>query len=399
MVINSEENIKADVEAIGRIPIVPKLLEVICRTTGMGFAAIARVSEDKWVACSVRDEISFGLNPGDELKAKTTICHEIRQSGEPVIIDDVKNDIAFINHHTPALYGFQSYISVPIIRKDGSFFGTLCAIDLKPALLNSPETIGMFNLFTDLISFHLDAIEQTAFAEAKLLEEREMAKLQEQCIAILGHDLRNPVGAIGIAAQLMLRMPLNERMTRLANIIQDSTFRMKGLIENILDFVRLRLGEAISLNYITNEPLEKVLRPVITELQLIWPDRVIETQFSLMEPVNCDGKRIAQLLSNILSNALTHGNNEGPVRIKILSGEGEFILSVANSGKMIPADMIAILFNPFASGEKSEKQGLGLGLYISSEIARAHHGSLNVTSTPDETIFTLQMPTQYTKKL
>jgi transcriptional regulator with XRE-family HTH domain len=150
-----KDNIKADVEAISRIAIVPKLLEIICRTTGMGFAAVARVTENKWVACSVRDEIAFGLVPGSELKLETTICHEIRKNGRAVIIDEVVKDEVFSHHHTPAMYGFQSYISMPIIMLDGTFFGTLCAIDPKPAKLNNPETIKLFKLFADLISFHL----------------------------------------------------------------------------------------------------------------------------------------------------------------------------------------------------------------------------------------------------
>lgn len=149
------DDIKNDIEAVNRIPMVPKLLEVICRTTGMGFAAIARVTDNKWVACSVRDEIQFGLQPGGELKLETTICHEIRQSGKGVIIDHVSEDKNYCSHHTPAMYGFQSYISIPIIRQDGEFFGTLCAIDPEPHKLNNMQTIEMFKLFADLISFHL----------------------------------------------------------------------------------------------------------------------------------------------------------------------------------------------------------------------------------------------------
>jgi transcriptional regulator with XRE-family HTH domain len=154
------DNLKADIAAVNHLTIVPKLLEMVCRTTGMGFAAIARVSEDKWVACSVRDEINFGLIPGSELKLETTICYEIRQNGKAVIIDEVDKDKEFCDHHTPAMYGFQSYISVPILRNDGSFFGTLCAIDPKPAKLSNPETINLFKLFTELISFHLHVAEQ-----------------------------------------------------------------------------------------------------------------------------------------------------------------------------------------------------------------------------------------------
>ena len=174
------ENIQADIDAVNHIPMVATLLEVVCRTTGMGFAAIARVTETKWVACAVRDEINFGLVPGGELKLETTICDEIRQSGEPVIIDHVLNDLQFQNHHTPAMYGFQSYISVPIFLKNGSFFGTLCAIDPRPAKVNTPEVIGMFRLFTDLIAMHLNTFEQLAQSENYLLKEQKLSKLQGQ---------------------------------------------------------------------------------------------------------------------------------------------------------------------------------------------------------------------------
>jgi len=153
-------SVQIDIEAINRILIVPKLLEIICRTTGMGFAAIARVTENSWIACSVRDEIQFGLVPGSELKLETTICNEIRQSGKAVIIDEVDKDEVFSRHHTPAIYGFQSYISVPIIRQDGTFFGTLCAIDPKPAKVNNQDTINVFKSFAELISMHLNIIEQ-----------------------------------------------------------------------------------------------------------------------------------------------------------------------------------------------------------------------------------------------
>lgn len=163
-------NIPADAEAVGRIQTVPKILEVICRITGMGFAAIARVTEDKWVTYAVLDEIQFGLEPGSELKIETTISNEIRKSQAAVVIDHVDKNEVYAGHPTPAMYGFQSYISVPIICQDGSFFGTLCAIDRRPARLNNPGTIGMFKLFAELVSFHLNLIDQIAFAGANFGE-------------------------------------------------------------------------------------------------------------------------------------------------------------------------------------------------------------------------------------
>ena len=133
------DNSLADVEAIRRIPAVPTILDVVCRTTGMGFAAVARVTEHRWIVCSVKDEIAFGLQPGSELKVETTICHEVRERRDPVIINHAAEDEVYGFHPTPIMYGFQSYISVPILLPNGSFFGTLCAIDPKPRMLNTRE--------------------------------------------------------------------------------------------------------------------------------------------------------------------------------------------------------------------------------------------------------------------
>ena len=165
------------VAAIGRVDIVPTILATVCRATGMGFAAVARVTDDRWIACSVHDEINFGLEPGGELKLETTICHEIRQSGQAVVIDDVASDAAFCDHHTPALYGFRSYISVPITLADGRFFGTLCAIDPQPRSLNNPSTIDMFNMFARIIGSQLESADQLTAAQSAIAEHRSKRDL------------------------------------------------------------------------------------------------------------------------------------------------------------------------------------------------------------------------------
>ena len=132
----SKDPFANDIAAVQRIPEVEAILERVCALTDMGFAAVARVTSERWVACQVLDRIEFGLDAGDELAIKTTICDEIRASGQGVYIDHVADNPEWRTHHTPALYGFQSYVSVPIRLPDGSFFGTLCAID--PAARSRP---------------------------------------------------------------------------------------------------------------------------------------------------------------------------------------------------------------------------------------------------------------------
>ncbi|GGH19110.1 GAF domain-containing sensor histidine kinase [Mucilaginibacter phyllosphaerae] len=387
------ENFEADIDAVSRIEAVTSILEVVCRTTHMGFAAVARVTDDKWITCAVRDEIDFGLTPGSELKLETTICNEIRQHHQPVVIDHVANDEAFASHHTPAMYGFQSYISYPIKLKNGSFFGTLCAIDPNPKHLKDTQIMGMFKLFAELIAFHLDAQDKLEKSELLLTKEKKTAELRDQFIAILGHDLGNPVGAVLNVSQLMLRMPLDGRTRRLAIILQNSSYRMKALIENILDFARGRLGEGIILNRNDNEPVEEILNHVITELTILWPDKTIHTNFNLCQAVNCDGKRVSQVLSNLLGNALIHGAAGQPVDVDVTCMNDTFTISVTNAGKQIPDNVKEKLFRPFSRGElEPGQQGLGLGLFIASEVARAHGGTLEVQSDSEKTIFTYTMP-------
>jgi signal transduction histidine kinase len=385
-------NFLADIATISSIEAVPSILQVVCHATGMGFAAVARVTEGRWIACSVLDQIDFGLKPGGELKVETTICHEIRQSREGVVIDHVAEDKIYCGHPTPAMYGFQSYISLPIIRRDGSMFGTLCAIDPRPHQLKNPGIIGMFKLFAELIAFHIDSTDRLATSEADLLDERKTAELREQFIAVLGHDLRNPLASIDSGARLLSKSLLDDRSKEIVAMMQNSAARMNALIGDVMDLTRARLGGGFQLNRIAEASILSVLEEVVTEMRFAWPDRVIEITADVREPVECDRGRIAQLFSNLIGNAVQHGD-AGAIRVSAETADGAFKLSVANTGAPIPAPAIKRLFQPYARGNSvGNPQGLGLGLYIASEIARAHGGMLTVKSTAEETRFTFQMP-------
>lgn len=387
-----KHNFSEDVDAIASVAAVPTILDVVCRTTGMGFAAVARVTEDRWVACSVLDNIHFGLKPGGELEVATTICHEIRQSGEAVVIDHVAEDGAFCGHPTPAQYGFQSYISMPIVRKDGSFFGTLCAIDPSPARLKNPETIGMFKLFAELIAAQLDANDQLTGAYADLKSEREHSELREQFIAVLGHDLRNPVAAIDAGTKLLQRKPLDEASKEVVSHMQRSVIRMRGLIDNVLDLTHARLGGGLPLEIDTENTLGPVIEHVVGELRAIHPAADIEVNIALDQPIALDSGRIGQMVSNLLANALTHGDTTMPISVGVRSAEDGFELWVSNGGTAIPPDLTGKLFQPFYRGQSPRTEGLGLGLFIASEIARAHGGKLSVKSDQTETRFTFTIP-------
>jgi signal transduction histidine kinase len=387
------QNIDNDIAIMRSVPTVSSILEVVCRSTGMGFAAVARVTESHWVACQVLDNIGFGLEPGGELDVETTLCHEVRQFRDVIVIDNVAEDPVYCDHHTPQLYGLQSYISVPVILPDGRLFGTLCAIDSKPAQLSAPHNLAMFKLFAELIGFHFDAAEKLKSAHASLIDEKTASELREQFIAVLGHDLRNPIASIGGGINILSRELQSEKSKRVLNMMRGSVLRMSALIDNVMDFARGRLGGGIALTRDGESPLAPTLEQVVSEIQSGHPERKIVAQYDLADVVPVDHQRIAQMLSNLLGNAVTHGSPTEPIRVDASISDGLLKLSVANSGDPIPEQSLSKLFQPFKRGEGSSSlQGLGLGLYIASQIAEAHGGRLDVQSDESETRFVFRMP-------
>lgn len=382
-----------DVEAVGRIDAVPSILEIACRITGLRFAAVARVTETSWTACAVRDEIAFGLEVGGALNLKTTICDEIRDSGTGVIIDHVAEDPVFSNHHTPRQYGFESYISIPIFRRDSSFFGTLCALDPLPAKLSDPGIVATFENFARLIGLQLDLQDDLRRKEEELADADRSAVIRERFIAILGHDLRNPLAAVVSGIRLLNRMDPSPKASLVIDKMGQSARRIEVLIDDLLDFARGRLGSGVFLDLQTTDSLEGPIREVIGELQIVHPGAIIEVSLGLEEPVICDVPRISQLLSNLVGNALTHGAPNRPITVRAFSGHGQFRLSVSNEGGPIAPDLLPKLFEPFTQAHDSgTNAGLGLGLFIAAEIAKAHSGTISVSSNDDLTVFELSMP-------
>ncbi|HWT60158.1 MAG TPA: PAS domain-containing sensor histidine kinase [Rhizobium sp.] len=235
------------------------------------------------------------------------------------------------------------------------------------------------------------AREALATVEGTLLDERETAALREQFIAVLGHDLRNPLAAIDGGMRAIARSPLNEQQERIVSLVEATIKRMGGLIDDIMDFARGRLGGGIPVR-LSETDLSAVLRQVVNEISGARPGRRIEADVELPVPIMCDGPKLAQLTSNLLANAVAHGSPDGPITITARSRGAGFELSVANTGAPIPADAIERLFLPFTRVADDGKQGLGLGLYIASEIAKAHGGRLRVASDETRTVFTLEIP-------
>lgn len=383
----------SDIAAIRRIGAVPTILKVVSEVTGLRLALVARVTQSSWTACAVLDRMSFGLEVGGQLEVATTLCSEVRDSHEPIIIEHASAEPEYCSHPTPKMYGFESYIAVPIFRASGEYFGNVCALDSAPATLRDAKTLAMMQLFAELIALQLTAEEESVRDREALARERETAELREQFIAVLGHDLRSPLFAILTSSSFLLGLPVDPAHRPIIDRIRRSGKRMARLIDDIMDFARGRLGGGVTL---AREQLDVagLVHEVVEEIATANPESRVRVALASPGTAWLDRSKVAQMLSNLVANAVEHGSAEEPVEVSVERKKERVCFAVINRGERIPPEVMPRLFQPyFRSGQGRTRPGLGLGLNIAAEIARAHGGVIRAESTPEGvTTFTVELP-------
>ncbi len=371
------------VAAVGAIGAVPAILRLITQHTGMRFSAVAHVTDVSWTACAVHDELDFGLSPGSQLDVHSTLCIETRAMRAPVVIDHASTDPVYSQHLTPRLYRFESYVSVPIILADGTHFGNLCALDPLPLKVSEAGTMGMFRGYADLIALLLDSQAEHGAVQQRLADERSLAVSREQFIAVVAHDLRNPLSSVASGTELITRYG-EPAMARVGERMKASVRRMAALLDDLVDFAKGRSGRGITIEVRPQADLGTDLRTVVNEIRDAHPTRAVLDDIHIDGVVDADAARLQQLLSNLLGNAIAYGAPGEPVRIEALVRQGDAIVSVTNGGEVIPPEHLSRLFDAYWRPE-AHKAGtsMGLGLYICAQIMRAHRGTLNVTSSAE----------------
>ncbi|MGE0869020.1 MAG: GAF domain-containing protein [Kofleriaceae bacterium] len=232
-------------------------------------------------------------------------------------------------------------------------------------------------------------------AEREQLVERLKAtvRLNEMFAAILGHDLRNPLGAILTGAQLVLRRASDDQIRRPISRVLSSGERMARMIDQLLDFTRARSGGGIALDR-KEIDLQRVCKQILGELEDTNPARTIHLEVTGSVRGYWDPDRLGQVVSNIAGNACQHGAPDTPVHVQLDGHRPErVVLQVTNSGE-IPPSVVPALFEPFrgAHQHREHVNGLGLGLFITQQIVRAHGGTIEVSSSHGKTSFIAELP-------
>ena len=383
---------QADIQMLAGSGLVGTILETVMLAMNMRFAAVARVTADRWVACRTVDEVNFGVAEGDEIGIESTFCESVRRTSEKVLFNDTATDDVYGNHPIAAKFGIVSYASIPIHRSDGSFFGTLCAIDTEPRDVKNPRAVAMLEMFADVIGQSLETEERVDEQKHLLKQERELAHIQEEFVAILGHDLRSPVTAFGAGLRQLEKELLTDKARIVFPLMRSSLLRMNDLIDNIMMHAKSRLGGGIRISAMPDAPLEEALTQIVEEIRVAFPECEILLDVSFNLPISCDAPRVAQAVSNLLSNAVRHGGQNTPIEVCGLISQGEVQVKVTNQGEAVPEELRQNLFQPFRRGAHAEGDGLGLGLYIASSIAMAHAGQIDVTCEGGTTTFALRLP-------
>ena len=241
-----------------------------------------------------------------------------------------------------------------------------------------------------------EAIDE-ALAEAVDRYTEKTNQYRDQVIGIVSHDLRNPLGSILMGSSVLGRdEALDDKSSRIASSIQNSARRMDRIVGDLLDLTRTRLGSEISLVRGPSD-VGSICQMVISELEGSHPNAVIRYTSQGDLRGEWDGGRLAQVLSNLVGNALQHGDADKPIRVDAKGDVEDVVVAVHNAGPRIPVSLLSDIFEPgVSSGGGSGKgaaSGLGLGLYIAKEVVTAHGGTIDVTSTDaDSTTFTVRLP-------
>jgi signal transduction histidine kinase len=249
----------------------------------------------------------------------------------------------------------------------------------------------------DLTRFN-EAIDQT-LTESISYYSKKLDRSRDLFLGILSHDLRSPIGAMSMSAQLTERIgTLNDRQKMLMAQIVTSAERATGILNQLLDLTRARLGSGMQ---IIREVMDMafVSRQLVDEMRALHPDRVFNLEISGVTEGKWDKPRIGQVLSNLLGNAVQYGFRDLPVGITIRGEPEDVVMSVHNEGVPISREIIGSIFDSLVRGESREKDistNLGLGLYITREIVSAHGGTIEVTSSERAgTTFTARFPHLY----
>ncbi|MBA1258705.1 sensor histidine kinase [Pseudomonas oryzihabitans] len=375
------------IELLTSLDSVAALLRVVCDISGLGVATVAEVTEQRWIACAVEDRIAFGLQPGAELDLESTLCNHARSSHDAVIISDVTQNPTYCDHPAPGLYGWKSYLSVPVFRPNGTFFGTLCAFDPQPApRLEQRPVIDTLDGFARLLGELLAREEQRREASPGARGDRDLTPLREQLLVLLEEDLQRPLQALSKEASADAAQ---------AQRLQAEAQRLAERSAAAADFVRVRLGHGLPLKLTLVEGVNERLTNLLATLQARFPDQTLGSELPELPPaVRLDLPRLLQAMGALLEWVASRNPAGGTLLLRGELDERCYRLAVESRTAVVDPGSLSQVFQPALTEATPEQPArLELSLYLAQEVARGHGGSLVARQENGRLRFILTLPT------
>jgi signal transduction histidine kinase/CHASE3 domain sensor protein len=343
--------------------------------------------------------------------ASTTGVPQVIRSGEPLFMPTIPREIILARakdaRHLELIDHLQleSFMAIPL-KIGGRVIGVISFAMAESGRSYRSEDVAFAQSLADRAALAVEharlfeevgrsrelLAEQLAEETKRRREAETASRFAERFVGILGHDLRNPLNAISMTARLLARKGTDDPKA-VARIVT-SADRMSNMVAQLLDLTRSRLAGGITVERLPIR-LGPVIVEVLDELRRSYPARDIRFEQRGDDAALADQDRFAQVVSNLVGNAVEHGDPATPVLVTLTAENESLVLAVHNAGPAIPAEMLPIIFDPFArtTVRGTLARGLGLGLFISQQIVLAHGGMIEVTSTAAEgTLFRVTLP-------
>ncbi|WP_312336804.1 GAF domain-containing sensor histidine kinase [Sphingobacterium sp.] len=371
-----------------------RILEALCGHTKMRYGLIRKKDGQTWGNWCVYDS-QYQKIVTKNSETYVAIYQAIRKGLSPIYIDDSK--LCSVNQWTDILQKFdlKSYISYPIINKKDAIIGHLSLMNAQPVHFDQNKLEILLPVCSDLIAIDFKTVIERRNTRRKLEQELNYSKNRELVLSSLAHDLNNPVSIVKVISQYLQGNIKDENQKSLLKKIEETSFRMKGIIDDVLDFSSIGLDYGF-IRVPDKQRMDSLIRQILTEFELLHNITLI-ANINLPIDIPCDHHKMGRAFTNLIGNAIKHGNPQQNIEINAFVQNENFIFSVTNEISYPQSSDLTELFKPFVKGTNSN--GLGLGLFIANEIAKIHKGKITVNLEDNKITFNLIIPLHSTATL
>lgn len=378
---DNQSGLHRDLAAVAGDEAVAELLAAVCDVSGLGFAVIAEVSENSWTALAVLDRIRMNVVVGQQLDVTTTLCRQVCRTRKLVVMDHASTDPRYAGDPVPKLYGFESYISAPIVLGNGAYAGNLCALDRRPSYISDPRLQLMFHCYARLLAQHVEARTTRQSRRVAPLNKHIVGNLRGLFVALLA--LAPSAGAQPEVPprQVPVDLAPAPALRQLADRVFSQRHSLATLVNDVLVCTRGRLNGGMPGHIWKVDDLHARLTAVVADTAAANPDRTIITNIAFDQPVDCDPRLIQELASHLLQHALAHNAPAGPVSFIVSTQDNDLEIAVWNEGHPIAKQALRTVFSP-ALRLGTEPAPARFSLHTCAAIVRAHLGTIGMTSSP-----------------